>query len=109
MELRGDVDVGAVSGGGTVPGGTVGVVGTNCLGEGSVHLALLEAGRGLVHGGTDQWVPNRHDITGDGEQTSSFRFVPRRRVHTEGGSCLPDGGDASRGVGGGNEQQRLHL
>ena len=63
-----DVGVGAVGRCGAVPRRLVGVVAADGVGQRPVHLSPLEAGGRLVHRRSDQRVPHRDDVTGDGEQ-----------------------------------------
>ncbi len=105
----GDVAVGSVGCCGAVPGCPVRVLGADRLSQGAVDLALLEAGGRLVHGRPDQRVPHRDGVTGHRQQVRPLSVHPRGLVGAESGGGLSDGGDPSGGVGGRDQQQRLHL
>ena len=76
--------------------------------QGPVRLSLLEAGGRLVHRRPDQRVPHRDGVTGDAQQPGPLGVLPRGRVDAQGGGGPSHGADPPGGVGGRDEQQRLH-
>ena len=76
-----------VGGGGAVPGGPVGVFeAVQGIGQRAMDLAPLVRGRGLVHRGPNERMPNRHSVTADHQEPGPFRLRDRVRGHAKGGS-----------------------
>ena len=105
-----DVRVGAVDGCGAVPRVPVRVcLGAEGVGERAVRFVAFPAGGGLVHRGADQRVPYPHDVAVDDEQPGAFRRVQAVGAGAELRGGGADGGDVPGVVGGGDQQQGLHV
>jgi hypothetical protein len=109
VQIVGDGPVWPVRRGGTMPRRPVRVTAAQCVRQGPVRAAALDAAGRLVDRRTDQGVAYGHTGTGDGEQAGPLGLRPGGRRNATPGRGLPHDVDPAGVVGRGHQQQRLPL